>query len=151
CPGCSGTAHGVDAADPDGPGIRAQEPDELRDEGRLAGAVVTEQADDLARSDAESDRIVGGDRTEAAGQVGDAQDVVHDPPIPSVCEYRQYWHASGTSIPRASRMRPWLPPPSLAGSSSAGPGPPSSGRPASPSPGTAITRPTSRRSPGRRA
>jgi hypothetical protein len=58
-PGERGVGDDVAAGEGDRPGVRQQQPDDLVDERRLAGAVVAEQPVHLARVDGEIDAVVG--------------------------------------------------------------------------------------------
>jgi len=62
------------AEQPDLAGVGGDQPEDHVQGGGLAGAVGTEQADDLARADPEADAVHGGDRPEALGDVADVED-----------------------------------------------------------------------------
>src|SRR5690606_27990420 len=95
-----GVGDGVGAAHPDGAGVGPEQADHLGDERGLPGAVVAEQADDLAGADAQVDVVVGHHRAEAAGEARDVEDVGHGNSsdtvcmwIPTVSGYRRYVNA----------------------------------------------------------
>ena len=63
--------HGVHSGDPDASAVRAKKADYLRDEGRLACAVMAQQPDDLAGTNPEIDLVVGHDIAETPRQAVD--------------------------------------------------------------------------------
>src|SRR5690606_27396020 len=102
----AGVRDGIDAGEVDPAAVGPQQPDDLRHERRLAGAVVAEEADHLPGADPEVHVVVGEDGPEASGHALDGQDLLHGaPPVVGLMPVgdQRYPKTSGIPIPAVAQ------------------------------------------------